>query len=166
MTDLTVTQHEHGGPDTLRAPSAGRGDDLKALRTELEQQRSFRVRQLEELAATTRRDSAEAIEEATRQVALALTEAATAVLAEIDAALERIERGRYGRCGRCGTDIPLQRLQALPMASLCMPCQARQEPSAAARRDHPDLREQAALDLVEEWGAVPSLPATRPRTGR
>lgn len=49
--------------------------------------------------------------------------AARAALADIDAALRRIELGTYGSCRRCGTAIPLDRLEVLPMVALCMPCQ-------------------------------------------
>lgn len=42
--------------------------------------------------------------------------------AEIDAALERIEKGSYGFCARCGADIPLERLEALPKSKYCTPC--------------------------------------------
>ena len=37
----------------------------------------------------------------------------------IDAALKRIDDGAYGECIDCGTDIPFDRLQALPFALRC-----------------------------------------------
>jgi RNA polymerase-binding transcription factor len=43
-------------------------------------------------------------------------------LAEIDAALVRIQDGRYGRCIACGGPIGLQRLRAIPEARYCMAC--------------------------------------------
>jgi RNA polymerase-binding transcription factor DksA len=43
-------------------------------------------------------------------------------LAEIDAALERIDAGQFGRCERCGGAIGLQRLRAVPEARLCISC--------------------------------------------
>ena len=43
-------------------------------------------------------------------------------LAEIDAALARIELGAYGRCTACGGDIALGRLRVRPQASLCIVC--------------------------------------------
>ncbi len=43
-------------------------------------------------------------------------------LAEIDAALVRIEEGRYGACQSCGGPMGLQRLRALPEARYCMAC--------------------------------------------
>jgi DnaK suppressor protein len=154
MTDCIVA-YEPAGTNASRTQNSVGGSELKALRAQLEQQREFRVLQLAELLApTTQPDPAEATDESLRQVTLALMQAATAVLAEIDGALERIERGRYGRCRRCGVDIPLERLQALPMARLCMPCQARQEVNDAAPRDHhvhraPVARGRASLPVTD-----------------
>lgn len=46
-------------------------------------------------------------------------------LREVDEALTRIERGEYGHCEECGDDIPAKRLQAIPWARFCVPCQER-----------------------------------------
>jgi RNA polymerase-binding transcription factor len=43
-------------------------------------------------------------------------------LAEIDAALTRIQDGQYGTCIACGGPIGLQRLRAIPEARFCMAC--------------------------------------------
>jgi DnaK suppressor protein len=43
-------------------------------------------------------------------------------LAEIDAALGRIQDGRYGRCLACGGPMGLQRLRAIPEARYCLAC--------------------------------------------
>lgn len=43
--------------------------------------------------------------------------------ARIDAALQAMERGRYGVCRECKAPIALSRLEALPEAPFCMPCQ-------------------------------------------
>lgn len=43
-------------------------------------------------------------------------------LDEIDAALERVRTGSYGVCERCGAPIPDGRLEARPVARLCVPC--------------------------------------------
>ena len=48
-------------------------------------------------------------------------------LAEIDAALARMEGGNYGACEECGKRIPLLRLRAIPTALLCLACQQRRE---------------------------------------
>ena len=46
---------------------------------------------------------------------------------DIQAALVRMEAGTYGRCEACGQDILPARLDALPMARYCVPCQAQRE---------------------------------------
>lgn len=43
-------------------------------------------------------------------------------LREISAAFERIEAGTYGICASCGRRIPVGRLRARPMATLCVEC--------------------------------------------
>ena len=45
-------------------------------------------------------------------------------LASIEAALGRFDRGEFGICEECEGAIPLRRLQAIPWASYCVPCQA------------------------------------------
>ena len=42
--------------------------------------------------------------------------------AEIAGALKRMDEGTYGKCERCGRDIPPERLEARPTASLCVAC--------------------------------------------
>lgn len=172
----------------VAAPELPRGSvaipDLSLLRAELEQQRRFRVEQLENLAATTWADHTPSADDVASQMRLTLRSAATAALADIDAALDRMARNCYGPCLGCGTAIPAERLQALPMVSLCMPCQRRQDMRGPCRPSIPALdlplrtdlcaghghpsdesREEphapAALDIVEEWGHG-SFPASDP----
>jgi phage/conjugal plasmid C-4 type zinc finger TraR family protein len=47
---------------------------------------------------------------------------AQARIAEIDAALSRVEAGTYGICESCGNPIPEARLEAVPEATLCVAC--------------------------------------------
>jgi RNA polymerase-binding protein DksA len=62
-----------------------------------------------------------------REMASTLEENSNHVLAEIDGALARIENGTFGLCERCGNPIGLERLEALPWATLCIDCKRRQE---------------------------------------
>ena len=48
-------------------------------------------------------------------------------LADIEAALRRIEEGTWGRCERCGGPIGRQRLIAMPEARQCLSCRTRKE---------------------------------------
>ena len=43
-------------------------------------------------------------------------------LAEVDAAVARLEAGTYGACERCGSPIGAARLDALPAARTCIAC--------------------------------------------
>lgn len=47
-------------------------------------------------------------------------------------ALERVRDGTYGTCQACGRRIPRRRLEALPTATLCVPCQEQREVARAA----------------------------------
>jgi DnaK suppressor protein len=154
---------------TLRiAEARGVSDHLPELRSALEQQRQFRTDQLDELAAELA-DPATAAEVPRIQVAAAVRTAAAAALADIDAALQRIEHGCYGTCQQCDTAIPLERLEILPMSRLCMRCQHAAETrrpatthravqgrgNNASPARHPQLR--SACGAVSE--------ASTPRTG-
>ena len=45
-------------------------------------------------------------------------------LDQVEAALQAIAEGSYGRCQHCHQPIPLERLQILPHAMMCVSCQA------------------------------------------
>ena len=47
------------------------------------------------------------------------------LLGKVNHALERIEAGKYGNCERCGEAIPVERLDVLPYATLCVECAAK-----------------------------------------
>lgn len=48
-------------------------------------------------------------------------------LARVQAALRSIDKGRYGICERCGIEIPTERLEVRPDATLCLTCQVEVE---------------------------------------
>jgi DnaK suppressor protein len=108
--------------------------DLSTFETQLREQREFRLDQLAELAADP--DHAPA---SGREVVDALENAARHALAEIEQALNRLGSGRFGRCVDCGRPVGRERLEVLPAAARCMPCQhrtssGRPPPSAHATR--------------------------------
>ena len=57
-----------------------------------------------------------------RELDYTLEENSEQVLADIEAALQRIEDGTYGICTNCGKQIPLDRLEARPWATTCIDC--------------------------------------------
>ena len=68
-----------------------------------------------------------ATETVDREIGTTLEEHDERLLAEIDAALRRIEAGTYGKCVNCGAPIPQERLEAMPWATLCIDCKRKEE---------------------------------------
>lgn len=62
-----------------------------------------------------------------REVDESLEENAELIVRDIDQALRKIEDGTYGKCERCGQDIPVERLDAVPYATLCVSCKQLEE---------------------------------------
>jgi DnaK suppressor protein len=58
---------------------------------------------------------------------LSLKERERNLLKQIDDALARLAADKYGICEECGEEIPLRRLQARPMTTLCIACKTLQE---------------------------------------
>lgn len=92
-------------------------------------------------------------------------------LADIDAALARLEDGTYGYCQRCGRPIPRERLEALPATAYCLACaEELEETGVRARgtarpveeerlsppfgRTWRDGRDEVAFDGEDAWQAV------------
>ena len=84
--------------------------------------------EVEEIAATSDNHLAEtATATLGREIDYTLGENSGEVLAQIDAALKRIDDGTYGTCSSCGEAIAPGRLEAYPWASLCIDCKRRTE---------------------------------------
>ncbi|HEY9456617.1 MAG TPA: TraR/DksA C4-type zinc finger protein [Gaiella sp.] len=62
-----------------------------------------------------------------RELDVSLEENAVQIVYEIDRAVARIDAGTYGRCERCGQEIPEERLEAVPYATLCVTCKQLEE---------------------------------------
>ena len=87
------------------------------LRQALEEQYELHTSQLTELAVGDGSGS----DQDTR---IALITSSRRALSEIAHALRRMAEGTYGVCERCETAIPAERLEVLPHARFCAPCQA------------------------------------------
>ena len=59
-----------------------------------------------------------------RDLNLALRSNSQDLLAQVEAALRRLDEGTYGICARCGNQINPERLEALPYATYCITCQS------------------------------------------
>jgi len=60
------------------------------------------------------------------------------LLRKIDSALARIDEGSYGYCDETGEEIGLKRLEARPVATLCLEAQERREMAERQFRDRDD----------------------------
>lgn len=109
---------------------------------ELERFRKLLQRQREQLVAHAKSamsgdihldpdDFPDEIDTASSEVSLAfmgrLRERERGLLAKIDGALRKIADGEYGLCENCGEEIGLKRLEARPVAELCIECKSEQE---------------------------------------
>ncbi|MFJ3667313.1 TraR/DksA family transcriptional regulator [Streptomyces sp. NPDC090106] len=101
-------------------------EDLAALRENLHEQRLFRQEQLHQIAGTAS-DRTQALldRQAVSQVEVRVTLAASArmVLADVEAALTRMDQGRYGVCHLCRKPIAREHLMIVPQARYCTRCQ-------------------------------------------
>lgn len=59
-----------------------------------------------------------------REFALSLVSSEQEALYEIEEALKRMEHGSFGTCEICEKSIPSERLEAVPFARMCVPCQS------------------------------------------
>ncbi len=94
---------------------------LEMLQAMLQEQRRFRIEQIE--AATEPEREPTARSAADEEVEQTILRGARVALREVESALDRITAGQYGRCAECATMLPLERLEVLPQATLCMFCQ-------------------------------------------
>ncbi len=62
----------------------------------------------------TERENDDVLEEIAKETKLSI--------ANLKAALQRIDDDNYGRCGKCGDEIAPARLDALPESTLCVHC--------------------------------------------
>ena len=107
-------------------------EQLESLRSALEAEKTSVDRQLAEHGAPAEgsnvevdvdegfADSAHATAE--RSQTLALIDQLHEHHRDIEAALARMDEGVYGKCENCGQDIPFERLEARPTATLCVKC--------------------------------------------
>lgn len=90
-----------------------------------------RLQQVEEMGlveAANEDDYGDVASEAfEREKGFALETSVQGMLRMVEDALQKLDAGTYGTCERCGGPIDVERLRALPFASLCIRCKAEQE---------------------------------------
>jgi RNA polymerase-binding transcription factor DksA len=98
-------------------------DPIELLRNTLEEQFQRYTDQLAELTVRNQRPDRGGYDDDTLA---ALIVSSRQAVADTARALRRMAEGSYGTCERCTADIPLQRLEILPHARFCVPCQRKQ----------------------------------------
>ncbi len=110
---------------------------FEQLRSRLESEKKRLLEELTQLEASARptevrregspfgKREEEATESLELEKRLALEKQVKSHLAEIEHALRKFDEGTYGLCDSCGQPIGQNRLEALPQASLCVTCKAR-----------------------------------------
>lgn len=67
--------------------------------------------------------------------ALRIRDREAKLIVKIRNALERLEEGTFGICEECGEEIPLKRLKARPVTTLCIECKKEQEAEERIRAE-------------------------------
>ena len=116
--------------------------NFKQLHSLLESEQKRLLEELEQLKANVRpseerregspfgKREEEATESFELEKRLALEKQTRDHLNEVEHALQKFEEGTYGMCDVCGQPIDPARLEALPQASLCLSCKAKQAKNA------------------------------------
>ncbi|MFC2025438.1 TraR/DksA family transcriptional regulator [Chloroflexota bacterium] len=111
--------------------------NFEQLRSRLEGERKRLLEELEQLEADARpgevrregspfgKREEEATESFELEKRLAWEKQIKEHLVKVEHALRKFEEGTYGLCDSCGQPIASERLEALPHASLCMDCKAK-----------------------------------------
>jgi len=111
--------------------------NFKQLRSRLKSEQKRLLGELEQLKANIRpsevrregspfgKREEEATESFEFEKRLAVEKQVRDHLAEVEHALDKFKKGTYGLCDSCGQPIATDRLEALPQASLCVNCKAK-----------------------------------------
>ena len=111
--------------------------NFNLLRSRLEMEQKHLNEELEQLKANIRpaderregspfgKREEEATESFELEKRIALEKRTRDLLAEVEHTLHKFDQGTYGLCDSCGQPIDPARLEALPQASLCLSCKAK-----------------------------------------
>ncbi|MFF4758931.1 TraR/DksA family transcriptional regulator [Streptomyces sp. NPDC001292] len=105
--------------ETTSSASAAERLSAHDARQRLEHERNSRLAQLRAVQETE--DGGHGADDLLTAQKIALQRA----LKDIEAAFARLDDGSYGNCEDCAKPIPVERLEILPYARCCVPCQQR-----------------------------------------
>ena len=111
---------------------------LSAWKQELMQEVDRTVHHMQDEAANFPDPSDRATQESEFGLELRTRDRERKLLRKISSALIRIEEGSYGFCEETGEEIGLKRLEARPVATLCLEAQERREMAERQYRDRDD----------------------------
>lgn len=129
--------------------------DLEKFKKLLLEEKKKVVRHLEELSSSAEEElqsgSGDDVDIASLEISLSRTHKIgrreAGLVKKIDYALGKIDEGTYGECENCGEDIAVARLQARPVAQLCIDCKTEQENN---ERRYTDRDLEADGDSVDD----------------
>ena len=113
-------------------------DILVAWKTELMEEVDRTVHHMQDEASNFPDPNDRATQESEFGLELRTRDRERKLLKKIDQAIARTEDGTYGFCEETGEEIGLKRLEARPVATLCVEAQERREVSERQYRDQDD----------------------------
>lgn len=108
---------------------------LLTWRAELVKESSFTLQDLKETNLNEPDPNDRASNEADQSLELRTRDRMRKLIKKINQALDRIENGTYGYCEETGEPIGLGRLEARPVATLCIEAQERHERKEKTQAD-------------------------------
>lgn len=97
----------------------------------------------QQISDTMQNDIGDSVDEASRSIErellFELSDNERITLDQIEAALRKIDKGTYGVCESCQKPIAKARLEALPFARYCMPCQTGAETAPGGEVEGPNF---------------------------
>jgi DnaK suppressor protein len=145
VPDAAHSEAKPSGSQGPRAATRSRAEITKeewVRKRDLDKFRRILVEQRDQLLGNAKKavtgeihldpdDFPDEIDAASSEINLAfqgrLRERERGLLAKIEGALQKMEQGVYGECESCGEEIGLKRLEARPVAELCIDCKSEQE---------------------------------------
>ncbi|MEJ2138775.1 MAG: RNA polymerase-binding protein DksA [Gammaproteobacteria bacterium] len=111
---------------------------LTAWKTELMQEVDRTVHHMQDEASNFPDPNDRATQESEFGLELRTRDRERKLLKKISQALARVDEGTYGYCEETGEEIGLKRLEARPVATLCVEAQERREVAERQYRDQDD----------------------------
>jgi DnaK suppressor protein len=102
--------------------------ELKALLEHARRERASSVGNRSDIVIEQTADALDQTQSATqRDLAVSLLNREATTHRQVERALRRMEQGTYGLCLGCEKPIRVKRLEAVPWAEFCVPCQERRD---------------------------------------